>query len=360
MDKALIQQLRRKNHALRKAKEHDTNEAWTKFKHLRNRLKNQISYKHRAYLYNLCESLHENPKKFWTMLKSQTKSKSSPTKIIFNGYEGNTPTEIAKLLNCFFHSIFTPISPNLQLPPFQTHVDPNLASVVLTENDVETHLKALNPSKAPGPDQIPTSILKIHAPDLVPSITKMFNCSLNQGRVPTKWKQANIIPIHKKGSRFQASNYRPISLLPTISKVLERCIYDKIIAHILPELANQQHGFLRNRSTTAQLLTIFSRINIILDKGKQADIIYFDLSKAFDSVSHKLLIHTIKGFGINGTPLAWITEYLTSRGQRVIIDGTHSAWLSVTSGIRQGSILGPLLFLLYINDLPDTLSPETI
>jgi hypothetical protein len=188
----------------------------------------------------------------------------------------------------------------------------------------------------------------------------MFNISLSQGKLPIDWKKANVVPIFKKGNKLEVSNYRPVSLLPIISKVLERCILNKIIETIRPQITRLQHGFMKGKSTTTQIITVISNIHKIFDNKDKTDVIYFDLAKAFDSVPHSLLLHKLQSFGIHGNLLKWIRNYLTNRQQRVTCDGQNSSWLPVSSGVPQGSILGPILFIIYINDLPDILSPETL
>ena len=170
---------------------------------------------------------------------------------------------------------------------------------------------------------------------------------------------ANIVPIFKKGNNEDVSNYRPIYLLSVISKITERCVYDKLLLFLENQIYHLQHGFVKGRSCTTQILNDFHLIAKGIDIGNQTDCIFLDFTKAFDSVSHVRLIHKLGKLGIRGPLLQWFTSYLDERLQRVVIDGKASEWLKVTSGVAQGSIIGPLLFLVFINDMLDVVSDFT-
>ena len=230
-----------------------------------------------------------------------------------------------------------------------------LDNIVISESEVLKHLKELDASKAMGPDNINPFLIKSMAEVFVKPLTLIFQKSVSSGIVPSAWKEARITPIFKKGNKTEQSNYQPVSLTSIVCKTLEKLVRKSILSHLTENhlLSDKQYGFRSGRSCSLQLLNVMERWTEYVEQHQSWDTIYLDLAKAFDKVAHQRLLKKISSYGIKGALLSWISSFLLDRRQCVSIKGSSSTWKPVDSGVPQGSVLGPIFFIMYVNDIPD-------
>ena len=267
--------------------------------------------------------------------------------------------EMASELNRYFASVFQEPDEKSPLPNIeQLDCERRFDMVAFDETKIRKAIESLKNDTAPGPDGISAHVLKNLNGELADPIAIILNKTISSDAIPRIWKCSNVSAIFKKGSRSDVSNYRPVSMKSLLCKLGEKVIKNELLDFLINNnmIKASQHGFMPGRSTTTNLIEYLDKITTALDEGLTVCSVYTDFSKCFDRIPHRLIIHKLKTrYNVDGAVLSWIRDWLSDRQQRVVLNGETSEWIDVTSGVIQGSVLGPILALMMLDSIDDEL-----
>ena len=346
----------------------DTEEGkiYTEYRRCSNQLRRLTRKAIKIFEQNIAKDVRNNPKRFWKYAASKTKVKSKIPDLYTSDDESpndmtENDQEKAEKLGSFFSSVFTNEVEGIWDIANKPEISFKL-NLSIDEDTVGKKLAKIKVTKSPGPDLMHPRILYETRSALIKPLTLMYQTSVRTGKLPAAWKNANITAIHKKGNKHVASNNRPVSLISIVCKILESIVRDALIKYMKENrlFSDRQFGFLGGRSTTLQLLKVLDKWTEVLDRGGYVDVVYCDVMKAFDTVPHGRLIQVLHHYGVDDYLVTWIKGFLTNRRQRVVVNGQNSSWYEVKSGIPQGCVLGPVLFVVYINTMVDVVDNSEV
>lgn len=365
MTSSIATLMRDRDYHLKKAKGNKSGQHWRVYRELRNRVHRSIKKAKSEYYTNLIEDCKGNATEFWSALKEtlpSSRASSGITSLSTDGVVMTSAHSIASALNSFFVSVGKKLAERISPLSTVYDVTSTATSCVfsfqsISEEFVVNSIKQLKPNKAIGLDKISARLLKDSVEVIAPVLTSLFNMSLETSAFPSIWKSARVVPLFKKGSKQDPSNYRPISILPTLSKILEKAVHSQFYSYLSENnlLSLNQFGFRFKSSTVTAAAKFTDQILHGMDDGLITGVAFLDLTKAFDTVNHSILLRKISNIGVDGTARDWFDSFLSNRSQVTCCNNKQSDPASISIGVAQGSILGPLLFIIYMNDLSDVL-----
>ena len=349
------------------ASENNNKDDWKNYKTVRNKVNNRLKFEETSWQRKKLSECGEDSSRVWRNVKGILNygSSGSPRQLFHNGSFIGKPQEVAEAQNEYFLNKIRQIR-NEMSPPVTDPLSV-LRSLLkgrtcsftfkpVHPDDVEKVITSLSNSNSFGLDEIDTYIIKLIKSEILPPLTHIVNISLSSSEFPSAWKKSKLIPLHKKGDSLNPKNYRPVAIIPIFSKILERVVFNQMVEYIS---ANQlihpnHHAYRSNHNTTTALIQLYDGWVESVQAGKLAGVCFLDMSAAFDIVDHELLLKKLELYGFNQDMLGWTSSYLAGRYQAVSIDGCLSRLRLVEHGVPQGSILGPLLYTLFTNELTET------